>query len=269
MSHPTTAFFHPSRPTVRTGFRVDDLYEAKSQEVRQGLLLGSAHSVPASEAGKPCTVKRARTGSQVVWTLNGEPLPTERGFLTHASVVSMSTERGGTRHLLTRDLGSGRHLVLVQTGLVGSKDDHIRQILEHAHHGNLPVLHGSMAYDDGSRALSGAVDDGELTDVMDDHQSSLRHLRWWRPRTTLPGTDRIRARVMDLWEMSPGAELLVGDITPGREHRIVIRNGQVCAVDAPAHARDLLEEAFAKRARTSNSSPSLPEEAVEEGLVSA
>jgi hypothetical protein len=241
MSHPNTAFFHPQQPVVRVGIRAEELYEPSSQEIRQGVLLGSAEQIRARENGRLYPTKRARKGAQVVWTHDGNPLPTtDRSLLTHASIVDVPTERGGIRHLLSASRDDGKHLVFVQTGLTGRLEDHVRQVLENAHGGKLPRLHGSVAIDDGSRAVSNA-EEGELPIT-----ASIippRRLRWWRPRTILPGTDSIRARVMDLWELAPGAELLVRDIFPGHSFRIVIRDGKVEAVDAPTHADDLFEHA--------------------------
>ncbi len=248
MSQPNTAFFHPHRPSVRLGIRVEELFEPVSQEIRQGVLLGSAEDITAHEGGKKYPAKRPRKGAQVVWTHDGEPLPTtDRSLLTHASIVDVKTERGGIRHLLSMPRDDGKHLVFIQTGLVGTMDEHLHQVLSNASQGILPQLHGSVAIDDGSRSVS-ASQEGELP--VNVCLAQPRRLRWWRPRKSLPGiVSDIRARRMDLWELAPGAELLVQDIFPGHAFRIVIRDGKVQTADAPRNSAELLEAALTQSAR--------------------
>ncbi len=226
MIQPNTAFFHPRQSRApRVGLRQEPLFNYSGRAIQPGILLGSKEPLKLIDADKnDVEAFGARKGSQVIWTHDGQELEaTPEGLVLNASIVSVPTNQGGTRHFLTHPVGDGKHLVFIQTGLTGRVEDHVRQVLEASQRGQRPVFHGTLPLDDGSRELA-------------------RHIRWWRPRTKLPTTENIPARRMDLYELSEGAELLVGDIFAGHECRIVVRDGMISREDIPtAKARDALD----------------------------
>lgn len=227
MIQPNTAFFHPSLSSLapRAGLRQERLFNFNSRAVQPGVILGSRQRLNLVDADNvEIEAVGARKGSQVVWTHNGQPLEaTPEDLVLNASIESVTTNQGGTRHFLTRPKGDGKHIVFIQTGLTGMVEDHVRQVLEASQKGKRPVFHGVVPLDDGSREL-------------------VRHIRWWRPRKALPTTSDIPARRMDLYELSDGGELLVGDIFTGRECRIVVRDGMLSreSIDI-GKARDALD----------------------------
>lgn len=256
MSTQNTAFFHPAtKAGLRTGILVHDLFNAGLQGLRQGILLGSKQIADLTIGDAPARVDIPRKGSNVVWAKEGESLDLVRkreneksGLLTAASVFTERTEAGGIRHFITHPVGDGKYLVLVQTGLFGTPEGHIAQVLENARNGLLPVDHGSFALDDGSTVVDKSEESADQVVEGSNLPPQAKRLRWWRPRTRLPGSD-MPARKMDLWSLEEGAEILVADIWDGHDCRITIRNGQVVKVDAPRNARQIVGDFMAKRSR--------------------
>ena len=221
------SFFHPTLAEPQQGIKLHDLLRPETSRVQAGVLLGSSKSKPQKK-GKP--VATVREGSKVVWCMPESMPRIEKGVALEGSVLTIPTDAGGFRHFVYRHVGDGKYLVQVQTGLLGSSHEHVRQIIEQARAGSLPLAHGSFALDDGSKRIDGAA----------------RHIRWWVPKTKLDGTN-VPARRMDFWELSEGAPLLVADIFAGSEARLVVEKGVLRKVDAGKKPRQLFDELEAKR----------------------
>lgn len=221
MSRSNTAFFHPSRQ-VQPGIRLHDLYHAESQQVRQGLLLGPKDRRTAFEHGDPnrqVPVEVARSGSTVVWCLDGHPLAGEDSILMQASIMRVKHDAERTEAFLASSFEDGNHLVLVRTGLRGKNV--ASQVEKHAAQGIPAMAHGVLALDDGATLIAAHAG-------MD----------------TLSALDGLPAVTVALYELRPGSEIAVCDIYPGGEHRIVCGKDGIISLALPRAAISKLYEAM-------------------------
>jgi hypothetical protein len=207
---PKIAFYRGGSINARQGIKPSRTFNPDTDAVESGIILGSRRLRASDKDGNIFT---ACEGSSVIWPLWGQTLDLEPdGSLLQASIQSSSmTGPNGAEHFLTRYVGDGKCLVLVQTGIQNLRD--LRS-------GKKPIFHGSLPLKDG-----------------------VREIARWTSTELFPATD-IPIKRQTLYELTPGAELFVGDVFHGPfcEMRIVIENGLVQANEPPCYSRGLMEE---------------------------
>jgi hypothetical protein len=229
------AFFHP-RLNIRYRLKVWRLYDWDSHTLQQGLLLGSKQTMSfVDQQLHEHMGEFPNPGSRILWTLEGHTLHTDKkGWLTHASIMPTRTQSGSMDYRLTQNLlGDDDHLVLIKTGLLGNPWDYMRRARRTvAWQGRQPVYHGARALNGGARRL--VVQNGEDLDQLQFlkpprgknviERLCLKRAGTWED-TAIP------TRRYELWQISPGGEILVGDIFAGHEHMIAVRQNTVVATN--------------------------------------
>lgn len=211
-------YLHAAKPELVQGLRAVRMYgDVRNNKSDLGVILGRYQAVPVVH-GRRTEIRKTpdrASNSQALWAHRKSRPVVREGKVYDASIVKFKTERGGTLTLLSAPNGDGKFIVHLETGIPdhwnlesvaafmqGVKPDQMRS-------------HGSERIDDGS-------------------DNVLAHrIRWQRPRTYVPGsadalkpTKGVRIYSGDAWLMSPGAEILVHDIT-GHAFRVV------CDKDGP------------------------------------
>jgi hypothetical protein len=210
-------YLHAAKPELVSGLRAVRMYgDVRKDRSDLGVILGRIQEVPVFK-GRHREIRKTpdrESNSQVIWTHRKSRPVVRDGKVHDASIVKVKTQRGGTLTLFSAPNGDGKFIVHLETGIPqhwnldgvaafmqGVKPDQMRS-------------HGSERIDDGS-------------------ENVLAHrIRWQRPRTLVPGSadaldpKGVRIYSGDAWLMSPGAQILVHDIT-GQAFRVV------CDKDGP------------------------------------
>lgn len=211
-------YLHASNQELVAGLRAIKMYgDVRKSRSDLGVILGRYQSVPVIN-GKRTEIRRTperASDSQAIWAHRQARPFVRDGRVYDASIVKGRSQMGGALTLLSAPTGDGKFIVHLETGIpehwnmdkiaafmLDVKPDHMRS-------------HGSERIDDGS-------------------DNVLAHrIRWQRPRKRVPGSadafvpeKGVRIYSGDAWLMSPGAQILVHDIT-GRAFRVV------CEKDGP------------------------------------
>jgi hypothetical protein len=205
---PNTAFYRGGDKSATDGIQISKMRNNIKQVVEPTIIVGLRR---LQEPVENCDVFTPCDGATVLWPLCGQALDTSKNSsLLNASITSRITPNG-EQHFLTRYAHDGKCLVLIQTGIKGPKDIGSRV---------RPLFHGAIP-------LAG----------------NPRELAAWRSQANLLNTDIPNVK-RSLYYLSPGDELLVGDVYPSDFHeaRIVVSNGSVQVVDVPEWAHRRVEQ---------------------------
>lgn len=211
-------YLHASKPELVSGLRAVKMYgDVMKDKPDLGIILGRYQSVPVIN-GRHKEMRRTPekgSGSQVIWAHRHARPYVRDGKVYDASIVRSKSKKGGTLTLLSAPTGDGKFVVHLETGIPQHWDMNKVAAFMQGFKPDSLLSHGSERIDDGS-------------------ENVLAHrIRWQRPKTRVAGSadalnpeKGVRIYAGDAWLMSPGAQILVHDIT-GQAFRIV------CEKDGP------------------------------------
>lgn len=216
-------YLHASNQELVSGLRAIKMYgDVRNGKPDLGVILGRYQSVPVIN-GKRDEIRRTpdkASDSQAIWA-HRQARPFVRDGRVHdASIVTSKSKKGGTLKLLSAPTGDGKFIVHLETGIPQHWDmDKVAAFMLDVKPDQMRS-HGSERIDDGS-------------------DNVLAHrIRWQRPHKRIAGSadtflpsKGVRIYSGDAWLMSPGAEILVHDIT-GRAFRVVCDKNGPSVADA-------------------------------------
>jgi hypothetical protein len=211
-------YLHAGNPELVSGLRAVRMFKNVQRDRSDlGVILGR-YEKQVVKKGRHTEVRRVpekASSSCAIWT-HREFKPFVRDGKVHdASIVRVKSAKGGMLVLLSAPTGDGKFIVHLETGIPKHWDmDAVANFMQGVKPGEMKT-HGSERVDDGS-------------------ENVLAHrIRWQRPRKgvagsvdTLNPSKGVRIYSGDAWLMSPGAQILVHDIT-GKAFRVV------CEKDGP------------------------------------
>ena len=205
---PNTASYRAGEKDATPGIQISKMANNARQTVEPTIIVGLRRLLAPAEN---CEVFTACEGSTVLWPLCGQALDISKDSSLLNAGITSRISRNGEQHFLTRYAHDGKCLVLVETGIKGPQDLGIRIP---------PLFHGAIPF-----------------------AGNPLELATWRSTANLLASD-IPSVKRTLYYLSPGDELLVGDVYPRAyyEARIVVVDGTVHVVDVPESAHRRVEK---------------------------
>ena len=211
-------YLHAGKPELVSGLRAVRMFKnVQRGHAELGVILGRFEKQVVKQ-GRHSEMRKTperSSNSVAIWT-HREFKPFVRdGKVYDASIVRMKSKKGGMLTLLSAPTGDGKFIVHLETGIPQHWDmDAVATFMQGLKPGEMKT-HGSERIDDGSENVLAT------------------RIKWQRPRKGIAGSEDslnpskgVRIYSGDAWLMSPGAQILVHDIT-GKAFRIV------CEKDGP------------------------------------
>lgn len=216
-------YLHAGKPELVSGLRAVRMFkDVQRGHAELGVILGRFEKQVVRQ-GRHTEVRKTperSSNSVAIWTHREFKPYVRDGKVYDASIVRAKSKKGGTLTLLSAPTGDGKFIVHLETGIPQHWDmDAVATFMQAVKPGDMKT-HGSERIDDGSENVLAT------------------RIKWQRPRKGVVGSEDslnpskgVRIYSGDAWLMSPGAQILVHDIT-GKAFRIVCEKDGPKVVDA-------------------------------------